>query len=125
MIDARNSESYGTRPSGEDAGKALGILYDEGKILLITGSAQQNIVRHASGIPLKNFKETIEGSSNHYDLQSSILESYYVVLSKKPDPSSEKYAESWLESQNGDKREFSKAYENSHYLLFVRKNVYR
>ena len=60
MIDAKNSVSYGTRPYAMEIAKVLGGLYDDGKILMITGSAQQNIIMQASGIPLTNFHTAIE-----------------------------------------------------------------
>lgn len=95
-------------------------LYNGGNILVITGSAQQNIIMQASGIPLTNFKTAIEGSNIHYELQQAVVDSQYVILSKDPDPSSQRHAESWSKNQDKLERLFVKAYENSHYLIFVR-----
>jgi hypothetical protein len=41
-------------------------------------------------------------------------------LSKKPDPSSQNYANGWTERQDELRKHFDKAYENSFYILFVR-----
>jgi hypothetical protein len=96
-------------------------LYDGGKILIVTGSTQQNIIMHASGIPLANFETAIEGSNMQYEaVHRPALDTRYVILSKDPDPSSQMYAESWTKSQNELKGYFVKAYENSHYLIFER-----
>ena len=59
LIDAKNSVSYGTRPSAMDIAAVLGSFYENGKIFMITGSAQQNIIMQASGIPLTNFYAAI------------------------------------------------------------------
>jgi hypothetical protein len=103
--------------------KFLEGLYDGGKILIITGSAQQNIIMQASGIPLANFQTGTEGSNIDYEIKRTALDSQYVILSKKPDSSSQRYAESWNKSQDELKGYFDKAYENSHYLLFVHSSI--
>jgi hypothetical protein len=124
FIDAKNSASYWTRPPAMEMAKFLEELYDGGKILVVAGSAQQNIIMHASGIPLANFETAIEGSNLQYEvLRRPALDTRYIILSKNPDPSSQMYAESWTKSQNELKGYFVKVYENSHYLIFERSNL--
>ena len=123
LIDAKNSVSYGTRPYAIEIAKVLGGLYDGGKILMITGSAQQNIIMQASGIPLTNFHTTIEEFSSHYQIPHFDVDSRYVILSKKPDLSSQNYAKSWAERQDELGKYFDKSYENTFYLLFVRNGI--
>lgn len=120
LIDAKNSAYNETRSSATDMVEFLKDLYNGGNILIITGSAQQNIVMQASGVPLTNFKTAIEGSNIHFELQRAVVDSQYVILSKDPDPSSQRHAESWSKNQAKLERLFVKAYENSHYLIFVR-----
>jgi hypothetical protein len=120
LIDAKNSISYGTRPSGMNIANVLGKFYESGKIFMITGSAQQNIIMQASGIPLTNFYAAIEQPKSNHQLQQLERDSHYVVLSKKPDPSSQNYANGWTERQDELRKHFDKAYENSFYILFVR-----
>jgi hypothetical protein len=123
LIDAKNSVSYGTRPYAIEIAKVLGDLYDGGKILMITGSAQQNIIMQASGIPLTNFHTTVEEFNSHYQIPNFDVDSRYVILSKKPDPSSQNYAKSWAERQDELRKYFDKSYENTFYLLFVRNGI--
>jgi hypothetical protein len=123
LIDAKNSVSYGTRPYAIEIAKVLGDLYDGGKILIITGSAQQNIIMQASGIPLTNFHTTVEEFNSHYQIPNFDVDSRYVILSKKPDPSSQNYAKSWAERQDELRKYFDKSYENTFYLLFVRNGI--
>jgi hypothetical protein len=123
LMDAANSVSYGTRPFAMEIAEVLNSLYNGGKILVITGSAQQNVIMQASGIPLANFEAAAEGSKNSHDLKSSALDSSYVIVAKKPDSRAKSYAESWSGSQDELNRYFDKKYENSHYLLFVRNHL--
>jgi hypothetical protein len=124
FIDAKNSASYRTRPSAMEMAGFLEELYDGGKILIVTGSAQQNIIMHAGGIPLANFVTAIEGSNIQYEVvHRPASDTRYVILSKNPDPSSQRYAESWTKSQNVLKGYFVKVYENSHYLIFERSSL--
>jgi hypothetical protein len=120
LIDAKNSAYNETRSSAMDMVEFLKDLYNGGIILIITGSVQQNIVMQASGFPLTNFKTAIEGSNIYYELQRAVVDSQYVILSKDPGPSSQRHAESWSKNQDKLERLFVKAYENSHYLIFVR-----
>jgi hypothetical protein len=124
FIDAKNSASYETRQPAMEMAEFLEELYDGGKILIVAGSAQQNIIMHASGIPFANFETAIEGSNMQYDVvHRPALDIRYVVLSKNPDASSQMYAESWTKSQNELKGFFAKIYENSHYLIFERSGL--
>ena len=88
MIDAKNSVSYGTRPYAMEIAKVLGGLYDDGKILMITGSAQQNIIMQASGIPLTNFHTAIEEFNLHIIIKYHISKLIVDMLScpKSPTP---------------------------------------
>jgi hypothetical protein len=119
-IDAKNSASYETRPYAMQTAKVLSGLYNGGKILIVTGSAQQNIIMHASSIPLTNFQAIHEGSDIGHQLKSSASNNNYLIISKKPDSSSKRYAESLTENQYELEKFFDKVYENSYYLLFAR-----
>jgi hypothetical protein len=120
FMDAASSVSYGTRPFAMEIADVLNSLYNGGKILVITGSAQQNAIMQASGIPLANFEAAAEGSKISHDLESNALDSSYVIEAKKPDSSAKSYAESWSGSLDELNKYFDKKYENSHYLLFIR-----
>jgi hypothetical protein len=118
LVDAKNSMSYGTRPFAMDLANALGRFYDGGKVFLITGSAQQNIIMQASGIPLANFYGALEQFKSDIQVQQFENDSHYVVLSKNPDISARGYSNTWTERYS--ERLFDKVYENPVYILFVR-----
>jgi hypothetical protein len=120
LVDAKNSMSYGTRPFTMDLANVLGRLYEGGKIFIIAGSAQQNIIMQASGIPLANFYAAIEQFKTNRQLQQFEVDSDYVVLSKNPDADSRIYSNFWTERQGELRKYYNKAYENPFYILFVR-----
>jgi hypothetical protein len=120
LVDAKNSMSYGTRPFAMDLANALGRLYEGGKIFIVTGSAQQNVIMQASGIPLVNFYAAIEQFKTNYQLQQFEIDSKYVVLSKNPDTDSRIYSNFWTDRQGELRKYYDKAYENPSYILFVR-----
>jgi hypothetical protein len=120
LIDARNSMSYGSRPYAMDLTNVLGRLYDGGKIFIIAGSAQQNIIMQASGIPLTNFYAASEQIKNNHQLQQFERDSHYVILSKAPDADSRDNFNFWSERQIELSKYYDKGYENPFYILFVR-----
>ena len=119
LIDARNSMSYGFRPYAMDLANVLGRLYDGGKISIIAGSAQQNIIMQESGIPLTNFYAATEQFKTNHQLQQFERDSHYVILSKAPDADSRDYFNFWTERQGEFRKSFDKAYENPFFVLFV------
>jgi hypothetical protein len=115
LMDADSSVSYGTRPFAMEIAEVPNSLYNAGKIFVIAGSTQQNIIMQASGISLANFHAAAEGSNISHDRESSALDSSYMIVSKRPDSNAKRHAENW----SGIKF-FDKKYENSYYLLFIR-----
>jgi hypothetical protein len=121
LIDAKNSAFYGTRPYAMDVAKVLNGAYDGGNILVITGSAQQNIIMQASGIQLTNFYSSIKESNTLDRMQMLEHDIQYIILSKKPDLDSRIFAAGRAKAQDELMANFDKSYENSFYLLYVRK----
>jgi hypothetical protein len=119
VIDARNSMSYGSRPYAMELAHVLDQLYDGGKIFIIAGSAQQNIIMQASGIPLTNFYAASEQIKTNHQLQQVEHDSQYVILSKAPDADSQDYFNFWTKRQGELRKYFDKVYENPFYVLFV------
>jgi hypothetical protein len=119
LIDASDSMSYGSRPYAMNLAKVLGGLYDGGKIFIIAGSAQQNIIMQASGIPLTNFYTASEQFKTNQQLQQFERESHFVILSKAPEADSLAYFNFWTERQGELRKYFDNVYENPIYVLFV------
>jgi hypothetical protein len=114
LIDAKNSISYGTRPAAMELARHLHDIYKGGKIMLVTGSPQQNIIMQLSGIPLINFY--IADKFN----PDSFPDVKYVILSKSPDPNLHSAAKTWLESTRWPRNYFEQNFENSYYEFLIR-----
>src|SRR5690606_36284702 len=60
-LDAKNGFVFQPNPYSVQTGEALKSIYDgEGKIMMLTGSAQEHRIMVFSGIPLVQFDEIIE-----------------------------------------------------------------
>ncbi len=114
VSDAKNSKSYGTRPAAMEMARHLHDIYKGGKIMLVTGSPQQNIIMQLSGIPLINFY--IADKFN----PDSFPDVKYVILSKSPDPNLHSAAKTWLESTRWPRNYFEQNFENSYYEFLIR-----
>ena len=119
LIDAKNSISYGTRPAAIEMARHLGDIYNGGKVMLVTGSPQQNVIMQLSGISLINFH-----TADKFDASpGSFPDVKYVILSKRPDPNLHSVAKTWhdgLESTGSLGNYFEQDFENSYYEFFVR-----
>ena len=78
LIDAKNSVSYGTRPAAMEMARHLGDIYNGGKVMLVTGSPQQNVIMQLTGISLINFY-----TADKFDTApDSFPDVKYIVLSE-------------------------------------------
>nr|MDQ3975705.1 hypothetical protein [Thermoproteota archaeon] len=55
LFDAKDTMSYGSRPAAMEMACHLGDIYNGGKVVLVTGSPQQNVIMQLSGISLVIF----------------------------------------------------------------------
>jgi hypothetical protein len=63
FYDGQHNKSHGSRPFVMETAEALKSRYTTGKVLIITGSAQQNNIMQAAGIPLNNFDTVLSGKA--------------------------------------------------------------
>lgn len=83
--------SYGSRPAAMEMARHLGDIYNGGKVMLVTGSPQHNVIMQLSGISLINFY-----TADKFDTApSSFPDVKYVILSKRPDPNLHSVAKTW------------------------------
>jgi 4-amino-4-deoxy-L-arabinose transferase-like glycosyltransferase len=121
FLDAKYQFFSANRPFQLKTAEALSSIYDgSSRILIITGSAQQNEIMQASGIPLKQFDPILESSSSKALFKKeSLLYDKYFVISKKPDSSAKNVANYWLNRQDLLNKYFDVAYEDKYYKVMV------
>jgi hypothetical protein len=122
FLDAKSNTS-GNRPFAVKAAESLGSSYKDngGKILLIVGSAQQNKIRQASGIPLKNFDTILNNDIFKASFKQPWLHVNYIVIGKKADPSGTTASKYWLDRQELLRIYFDTIYDDDYYMVMAKK----
>jgi hypothetical protein len=99
-------------------GEMLLSGYDgKSTILLVTGSPQQNVIMHASGIQLKQFDPISDSTPEENSFKEPWKHAKYIVLAKKPDPNAQNVAHRWVDSQGLLDKYYATTYENEYYLI--------
>jgi hypothetical protein len=123
FLDAKWNSQHGGRPFTVNTAESLKSSYKGGKILLITGSTQQNNIRQASGIPLKNFDTVLDGSTLKPSFKQPWLYDNYIIIGKKPDRSAMEASKYWLDRQDQLNTYFDTVYENEYYIIMAKREV--
>jgi hypothetical protein len=113
-------ENRSSRPIQLRAAEALSSIYDgSGKILIVTGSSQQNKIMQASNIPLRQFEQILESGSQKDTFREPWFHVKYIVLGKLPDSSGMGVANYWLDRQPTLQKYFKVLYEDKYYLIMA------
>ena len=108
------------RPFQIQAAEALATSYDgSSNIVIITGSSQQNMIMHASGIPLRQFDQILESGSYKASFKEPWIYSKYIVLSKNPDASAYNVTHYWLDRQPLLDKYFDTIYQDKYYMVMA------
>jgi hypothetical protein len=111
-------ENKPARPFQIKAAETLASIYDgSGKILIITGSSQQNKIMQSSGIPLKQYEQILESGSQKDSFKEPWSHVKYVVLGKDPDISGTNVSNYWMDRQSLLQRYFTTKYEDKYYMI--------
>jgi hypothetical protein len=123
FFDAKWNSMHGSRPSTIYTAQFLSSHYSGGTILVMTGSAQQNDIRQASGIPLKNFDTVLDLDSQKPSFKEPWQYASYIVLGKRPDNSAANASKYWLDRQGQLSNYFDTVYQNEYYIIMAKKHV--
>ena len=121
LLEARHFVSSAARQFSIKIAEALSSKYDGGRILIITGSAQQNNIIQESGIPIRNFDTILEGNTWKPSFKKPWLYDKYIIISKKADLSSAKVSRYWLDRQQQLNKYFDIVYEDKYYRIMIHK----
>jgi hypothetical protein len=121
LLEARHLVSSAARQFSIKIAEALSSKYDGGRILIITGSAQQNNIIQESGIPLRNFDTILEGNTWNPSFKKPWLHDKYIIISKKADLSAANVSRYWLDRQQQLNKYFDIIYEDKYYIMRTHK----
>jgi hypothetical protein len=121
--DAKWNSMHGSRPFTINAAEALESSYTGGTILIITGSPQQNNIRQASGIALKNFDTVLNNDTSKPSFKEPWLYANYIVIGKRPDLSAANISKYWQDRQELLNHYFDTIYDDHYYMIMAKKNV--
>jgi hypothetical protein len=111
-------ENRPPRPIQIKAADVLSSIYDgSSKILIVTGSSQQNKIMQASSIPLKQFEQILESGSHKDSFREPWSHVKYIVLGKKPDSSGTNVANYWLDRQPLLQKHFTVRHEDEYHII--------
>jgi hypothetical protein len=121
FLEARHFMFSGARQVSIRATEALTSKYDGGRILIITGSAQQNNIIQQSGIPFRNFDTILEGDTWNPSFKKPWSYDRYIIIGKKADLSAANVSRYWLDRQEQLNKYFGIIYENKYYRIMTHK----
>lgn len=122
-LDAKAGFDFHPNPYSVQTGEALKSIYDgEGKIMMLTGSAQEHRIMVFSGIPLVQFDEIIESNTSKESYQEPWKYARWIVISKSPDSDGVTSTRYWAEERRAElDAHYAKVYENAFYEVLVLK----
>ena len=118
-IDAQAGWIYKQNPYGIQAAEFFKSEYDEGQIMIMTGSAQAQRIMQVSGIPLIMFDEMIEAHSSRPSFTEPWLSHKWLIIGLEPDSDSLDVVNYWKQRIDQLEQHYSLLYENKYYKIFV------
>ena len=118
-IDAQFQWVYKQIPYGIKAAEFFISEYDEGQVMLMTGSAQAQRIMQVSGIPLIKFDEMIEAHSSRPSFTEPWLSHKWLIMGLDPDSDSSDIVNYWNQRTDQLEQHYSLLYENKYYKIFV------
>ena len=117
-IDAYGGWNYKQAPFSKQTSDFLYQNYDEGKILILTGSSQAHRIMISSGVDLIDYNEGIESFLHKSFFKEPWEHNKWVVIGLEPDSDSVNAAKFWLENMEMLKKHYDMVYQNQYYHVF-------
>ena len=121
-LDAYGGWTYKQAPFAKQTSNFLYENYDEGKILILTGSSQAHRIMISSGVDLINYNEGIESFLYKPYFKEPWMHNNWIVLGLEPDSDSSKAAKFWSENIDVLNKHYDIAYQNQYYQVFKLKS---
>jgi len=116
-LDAYGGWSYKQSPYAKQTSDFLYENYDDGKILIMTGSSQAHRVMISSGVDLIDYNEGIESFLNKSFFKEPWKHNKWIVIGLEPDSDSSNTAKFWLDNLETLKNHYEIMYQNQYYQV--------
>jgi len=120
-LDAVRGWTYGTTPYAIEAGEFLQTEYDDGRIMIMTGSSQAHRIMLLSEVDFKRYDEGIEAFSWKQYVKEPWKHDKWIVMGTDPDSDSSSIVNYWKEKLDVLEQHYTQVFENEHYKIFVKR----
>ena len=117
-LDANGGWIYKQSPYAKQTSDFLYDNYDDGKILILTGSSQAHRVMISSGVDLKDFNEGIESFLSKSFFKEPWNYNKWIIMGIEPDSDSVNAAKFWSENMEMLEKHYDIVYQNQYYQVF-------
>jgi hypothetical protein len=117
-LDAYGGWKYKQSPYAKQTSDFLYDNYDDGKILIMTGSSQAHRIMISSGIDLINFNEGIESFLFKLYFKEPWEHNTWIVIGAEPDSDSINAVKFWLDDMDMLKMHYDLVNQNQYYQVF-------
>ena len=117
FLDAQSGWIYKQTPYAIEAAEFLRSEYDDGQVMIITGSAQAHRIMQVSGIHLVQFDEMIESFLLKPSFKEPWLYDKWIVIGLEPGSDSVNAVNYWMERMDTLNQHYSLAFENQYYKI--------
>lgn len=118
-IDAKNG--FNSSKASFVIGEYLRDNYDDGNIMIVTGTMEEHKIMISSWIPLHNYDEIIESSSWKRSFKEPWLYDKWIIITDKPAPDAVNISQHWIENISKLYKHYDLVYEYEHVKILKRK----
>jgi len=122
FADAESGWSYKQTPYAIKAAEFLKSEYDDGKVMIMTGSSQTHRIMQISEIHLIQFDEMIELNLSKPFFKKPWLYDKWLIVGLEPGSDSINAVDYWQKRMNEIEEHYSLEYENKYYKIFSLKD---
>jgi len=121
-LDAYGGWVYKQAPYAKQTSDFLYDNYNDGKILIMTGSSQAHRIMISSGVDLIDFNEGIESFLSKSYFKEPWNYNKWIVIGAEPDSDSANAVKFWSDNKDMLKMHYDVVYQNQYYQVFKLKS---
>ena len=118
FADAESGWIYKQSPYSKQVADYLQENYDDGKIMIMTGSAQAHRIMVSGGVPLVTYDEMIQVHLDRPSFTEPWNHDKWIIMGLEPDSDSMSAVNYWSDNMKQLNEHYSLVYENQFYKVF-------